>query len=86
MGVPQSARNHLGQPYMYADVLHKTARENTDTEPTHSQGPNDDGATGLCLLVASLPGPTSSVWVPVLHCAAHMLFKSPLWGLSFSLV
>lgn len=32
MGNPQNALNHLGQPYMHTDVLHKMARENTDTE------------------------------------------------------
>lgn len=32
MDAPQGAWNHLGQPHMHAVVLHKMARENTDTE------------------------------------------------------
>lgn len=74
LGAPQSARNHLGQPYMHADVLHKMAREVTDTEHvgecTHSQAPSDDGATGLCFLGPCLaPCPVSVVLCPPLCCS-----------------
>lgn len=88
MGGTPSARNHQGQPYMHAAVLHKTGRENRDTEPVWDGAHAAKTPVMMELQVCVYWWPPCLAQCPVSsvpYWAAHRLLKSPVQGFTFSL-